>query len=202
MMTDTAASLVEIARKAKPVFIIAAALGYCLRGIQQAGHPRLVVCVSSRLRSSCLVCLGHREALCAPHRWSTRPTSAHPLCRPLAATLCAPKLQSCCCCSPSCCGRRSRGVLADAVLLTSRAPPEVWGMSTAAACLLLSRYAPATARILAEFRRLRDSLPPAEASKFSEFKMENMQHAEMMTMVRLCACPTSRGAWEVSTASD
>lgn len=91
-------------------------------------------------------------------------------------------------------------MLADTLLLTSRAPAEVWRMSTAAACLLLSRYAPATARIFAEFQRLRDGLPPAEARKFLDYNMKNMQHAEMMTQVRLWACPTSRGAGDVCAA--
>ena len=80
-------------------------------------------------------------------------------------------------------------MLLDVVLLTSRAPPGVWGMTTPAACLLLSQFAPATARLFAELRYLRDSLPPQDAQKFAEYVMkEGLQHAEMMAEVRLHAC--------------
>ena len=83
-------------------------------------------------------------------------------------------------------------MLADAALVTCRAPPEVRGMSTPAACQLLSQYVPATAALFAEFRRLRDGLPPADAREFAELLQCSqgvLGHAAMMTEVRLCACP-------------
>ena len=70
---------------------------------------------------------------------------------------------------------------------TFRTPAEEWDMGAPAACLLLSKFAPATARLFAEFRRLRDSLPPAEARNFAECERKGLQHAEMVTLVRLCA---------------
>ena len=83
-------------------------------------------------------------------------------------------------------------MLADSASVTGRASPFVWSMSTPAACLLLSQFGPATARLFTEFRRLRDSLPPAEARKFAECTEDDLLHAEMMSAVRLCACRTSR----------
>ena len=62
-------------------------------------------------------------------------------------------------------------------------------MSTPEACLLLGRYVPATAQLFAEFRRLRDGLPPAEARAFAKCTKNKLRHAEMMTAVRLCAMP-------------
>ena len=64
-------------------------------------------------------------------------------------------------------------------------------MSTAAACLLLSRFAPDIACLFAEFRRLRGGLPPAEARKFAS-AAQDLAKAPMMGGVRLCACQTSR----------
>ena len=61
-------------------------------------------------------------------------------------------------------------------------------MLTPAACLLLRKFLPATARLFAEFRRLRDRLPPAEARKFAECQKDGLRDAELMTLVRLCAC--------------
>ena len=58
-------------------------------------------------------------------------------------------------------------MLATWVLVMSRASHEAWGMSTPTACLLFSQFVPATARLFVEFRRMRDSLPPAEARKFA-----------------------------------
>ena len=83
-------------------------------------------------------------------------------------------------------------ILADSALVTCRAPAKLWGMSTPAACLLLSQYVPATAALFAEFRRLRDGLPPADAREFAECSWCSqgvLGHATMMTEVRLCACP-------------
>ena len=65
------------------------------------------------------------------------------------------------------------------------------GMSTPAACLLLSRFVPATARLLAEFRRLQEGLPPAEARKFAPAK-QDLAKAPMMAWV--CACMRARRA--------
>ena len=59
-------------------------------------------------------------------------------------------------------------------------------MSTTAACLLLSRFAPAIACLFAEFRRLRGGLPPAEARKFAP-AAQDLAKAPMMGAVRLCA---------------
>ena len=82
----------------------------------------------------------------------------------------------------------------------SRAPAEVWGMSTPAACLLLSRFAPATVQLFAEFRRLRDSLTPAEARKLRDCEEGYLRRADVLTAVRLCARPTSRAHACVSFA--
>ena len=83
-------------------------------------------------------------------------------------------------------------MLSDSVRVTGRVSGEAWSMSTPAACLLLSRFAPAAARLLAAFRRLRDSLPPAEARMFAQFENENMRRAEVVNAVRLCTCSPSR----------
>ena len=75
-----------------------------------------------------------------------------------------------------CRGCRSRSELADSVPLTSRKASEVpltsrkasevpVVMFDQAACLLHSQYPPASVRLFAEFRRLRQGLPPAEARK-------------------------------------
>ena len=76
--------------------------------------------------------------------------------------------------------------------MASRAPDGVWGLSTRAARLLLSRFAPAAVRLFAEFRRLRDGLPPAEARKHAKDVDEDQQDVMMMTVVRLCTCHASR----------
>ena len=83
-------------------------------------------------------------------------------------------------------------MFSDSDRVKARAPVEVWNMSTPAACLLLSQFAPATARLFAEFRRLRDSMTPAEARAFAPTAEEGMQDAEMMTAVRLRACQICR----------
>ena len=61
------------------------------------------------------------------------------------------------------------------------------GMTAPAAHLLLSQFPPATARLYAEYRRLRQSLPPAEARRMSEGEKTNrcLRPAGMMTAVRL-----------------
>lgn len=61
-------------------------------------------------------------------------------------------------------------------------------MSAPPACLLLSQYVPATAQLFAEFRRLRDGLSPAEARELEESTEGVLEHATLMTVVRLCAC--------------
>lgn len=58
-------------------------------------------------------------------------------------------------------------------------------MSTPAACLLLSEFVPAAARLFAEFRRLRDRLPPAEARKLALFEKHKLRHAALMDLVRM-----------------
>ena len=47
VVTDTAASLLEVAREAAPEFLVVAAVVYSLRCMQQAGHPGM------SLHSSC-----------------------------------------------------------------------------------------------------------------------------------------------------
>ena len=66
------------------------------------------------------------------------------------------------------------------------------GVSTPAACLLLSKFVPATARLFAEFRRLRNTLPPAEARNFAECERKGLRDAELLTLVSLCACQGCR----------
>ena len=85
-------------------------------------------------------------------------------------------------------------MLTDLMLVTSRASHsfrEVWDMSSSSICLLLSKFAPATARLFAEFRRLRDSLPPAKASTLAE-GMEGGGQLITLTQVCLHACYVSR----------
>ena len=68
-------------------------------------------------------------------------------------------------------------------------------MSTPAACLLFSQFVPASAQLLAEYRRLRGSLPPAEECDVAATggPKDILPHAPMMSVVRLCVHPTSRG---------
>lgn len=95
----------------------------------------------------------------------------------------------------------NHSMLSELVLVTSRASFNVWSMSTPAACLLLSQFAPATARLFLEFRRLRGSLPPAEAQiLLAACTEEDMQDAFIMAVVRLCACQTSRALESCRTA--
>ena len=70
------------------------------------------------------------------------------------------------------------------------------GMTAPAACLLLSQYVPASARLFAEFQRLRDSLPAADARTYftCECANKHVRPAEMRTTVRLCAWCTSGGS--------
>ena len=65
-------------------------------------------------------------------------------------------------------------------------------MSTPTACLLLSQFAPATAQLLGEFQRLRKTLSPNEARIFAAHAEEDLQDADMLTLVRLCACHIGR----------
>ena len=69
------------------------------------------------------------------------------------------------------------------LVLAGRAPAAAWGMSTQAACLLLSKLAPATARLFVEFRRLRKSLTPAERRQVAECSSLFVD-ADMMAEVR------------------
>ena len=73
----------------------------------------------------------------------------------------------------------------------------MWSTSTAAAGLLLRQYAPTTARLFAQFRRLRRSLPPAELREFTPFETNSLGNANMMKMVRLWTCHMSSGHAEV-----
>lgn len=77
-------------------------------------------------------------------------------------------------------------MLEDLVVLMSRKPGVAWSMSTPTACLLLSQFVPAPARLFAEYRRLRDALPPDTASKFAEVEKKSI-HKDMMTMARVHA---------------
>ena len=87
---------------------------------------------------------------------------------------------------------QQHSMLSEPVLVTSRASFEEWNVSTPAACLLLSQFAPATARLFLEFRRLRGWLPPAEAQiLLAGCTEEDMQDANIMAVVRLCSCQTS-----------
>ena len=82
----------------------------------------------------------------------------------------------------------SRGALTDILLVmsrTSHALRAVWDMSTSAICLLLSQFAPATARLFAEVRRLHDSLPPVEARALEE-SMEGGGELISLTQVPIC----------------
>lgn len=86
-------------------------------------------------------------------------------------------------------------MLADLVLVASRASSEApMGMTAPAACLLLRQFPPASAGLFAEFRRLRASLSPADAGRVSESERKNwsLGPAVVLTRVRHRACPTSR----------
>ena len=79
-------------------------------------------------------------------------------------------------------------------------------MSNPTACLLLGQYAPATARLFVELRRLRDNLPRAEARAFAERAEEPLWDVEMMTTVRLCGddvygvCQTCRAPFTLQSS--
>ena len=81
-------------------------------------------------------------------------------------------------------GCRSRSGLADRVLVTSREAREVWSIGTPNACLLLSKFVPANARAFAEFRRLRDGLPRADACIFATWGEEQLPDAGMVAAAR------------------
>ena len=81
----------------------------------------------------------------------------------------------------------------NSVVMLSRAPAEVCGMSTPTACLLVSKFAPAAARVFADFRRLRGSLPPADAREFAEHQT-CVQDVDLMTAVRFSACHAKQRA--------
>ena len=60
-------------------------------------------------------------------------------------------------------------------------------MSTPAACLMLSQFVPATARLLAEFMRLRAALPPAALSSFDTVvDGDQISCAELVREVCMC----------------
>ena len=191
VMTDTAVSLVEYARKTGPApfFEVVYVMSCSLACILQAGHPGLKILQCVTLL--CLMVLLQTQGLVRTCRWSKRPGSAHP---PLGPEMLY-TVQGSCILGRSrrplrvSCSCRSVRCRPGAVGL-SRAPAEVWTVSTPAACLLLSRFAPATARLFGEFRRLRDSLTPAEARKFTECGERYLWHADMLIVVRLCARPT------------
>ena len=86
----------------------------------------------------------------------------------------------------------NHSILSELVPVTSRASLEAWNISTPAACLLLSQFAPATARLFLEFRRLRGWLPPAEAKiLLAGCTEEDMQDTFIMAVVRQYSCQTS-----------
>lgn len=191
-MTDTAASLVEYTRKAapEPVSDVVSAVGSSLTSIQQAGRPGLMILQCITLQQIVL------DVVAADYAFAGGPSGPKVRTHPLGPGV-LPDMQKCCSSgrnrAPLRLGCSSRSVLCrPGAAGMSRAPAEVWSISTPAACLLLSRFAPATAQLFAEFRRLRNSLLPAEARKFAECEKGGMRHAEMMAAVRLCACPTSR----------
>ena len=191
VLTGTATSLVDYVCTAQPLCEAGhvVTLGQSLQHIQQARHQRVT---DLHLISVWQLSLA----------WCQRRTSK-PYLHPQvvhAAQKCAP---NCCILGmlanfilkllqqeqraiiEPCRGCISRSVPADSARVMCRAPPEAWGVSTPAACLLLSQYVPATAQLLAEFRRLRDSLSPAQARAFQEYKRDNLRDAKMITMVRL-----------------
>ena len=87
-----------------------------------------------------------------------------------------------------CNGSDSRGVHSNSVLVTSRASAaDTRSMSTQAACLLVSKFAPAIARLFVEFRRLRDGLPPARAREYAKHA-KDLRDAHLMHGVRPCVC--------------
>ena len=63
--TNTAVSLVELAREAAPVYIVVAAIMRSSRSTPQAGHPRLTSLHHAMIKVLCSV-LAQDEALCAP----------------------------------------------------------------------------------------------------------------------------------------
>lgn len=179
-----------------PLFDAVAAVGYSLSHIQQAGRPQargsayhgglqvLVRCHRCLLKQCVHAQLVHAAFVCAP-------PFLVPRCLCMEAASSCIQLHAAQQRVQVCRGCRSRTVLADSVPVASRASVEVWAMSTPTACLLLSRVPPASARLFAEFRRLRGSLPPADAQRFALHEAKNLRHAEMMAAVRLCSCAMS-----------
>ena len=173
VLIKTAASLVEVTRKAEPACNncnSVAAVGLSLTGIQQVSHPRIMknaVIVHLLLFILCL--LAQRETLCA---FAGGPCAPHVSIRftdPLKSTLlkiaAVHVSQRCAFLQRN--GSAAAGALSDYGLVTSRASEFAWSTSTAEAGLLVRQYAPATARLFAQFRRLRGSLPPAELRGFT-----------------------------------
>ena len=69
-------------------------------------------------------------------------------------------------------------------------------MDASTACLLLSKFPPASAGLFAEFRRLRASLSPAEACRVSGSERRNwgLRPAKVLIAVRLVHAPPAERA--------
>ena len=175
-LADIAASLVEVARKvATPDSIILSGVGLGLVRIQEVGHPGSCIYPWSGRGTFPTVLLAPCEAMYVIRRWCTRPTSAHPHDRSCGA----PQLQKSCV-SVAKLQRASRFFGWDEL-----AAAEEWSLSSPAACLLLSRFLPATAELYVEFRRLRGALPPNEELKFAEGTEKELLIGDMLITVRL-----------------
>ena len=61
----------------------------------------------------------------------------------------------------------------------------MWRLSAPTACLLLSQFVPASARLFAEFRRVRNSLPPANARNLDRFMEKGIREGELIFAVCL-----------------
>ena len=82
--------------------------------------------------------------------------------------------------------------------MTSRASAGVWSLRSRETCLLLGKYAPATARLFVEFRRVRDELPPAQARMYAARVHDELGDEEMMTMVRAACVPHGQSTQKVA----
>ena len=194
VLTDTATSLVKLARKIPPaVAELVHAVGHSAKAIQQVAIPCQITRCQPCLVHSPLTSLALTGALCickvvffVPARCASALLmlldSVQGSCIHLAAEILPNH------------GCSSRSVPADPVLLMSRASLEVWAMSTPTACLLYRQLVPATARLVGCYRRLRGSLPRAKERKFAKkgFDEDIMPEAEMTSMVRFCVHSMSR----------
>ena len=156
VITDTAANLVKVARKIPAKLELVSAVGHSLTTIQQVVTPGQISgckpCFLWLIAGTNCSCVHLQGGLVRASRVRTCSADANVLhiaswnAASNGQRVCLPWLQQ-----PALtfklCNR-----------CWDRASIEVWAMSTPAACLLFSQFVPASARLLAEYRRLRGIL--------------------------------------------